>query len=96
MKPPVQASTAGMIDAEDIQHAGEIAAPPASVADRVPPPIASHANPRAAAMASRPLWKTFLLFLAPMLLSNILQSLSGTLNNIYVGQLIGVGAMAAV
>ncbi|MEJ8821248.1 MATE family efflux transporter [Variovorax humicola] len=31
-----------------------------------------------------------------MLLSNILQSLSGTLNNIYVGQLIGVGAMAAV
>jgi putative MATE family efflux protein len=44
----------------------------------------------------RPLWKTFLLFLAPMLLSNILQSLSGTLNNIYVGQMLGVGALAAV
>ena len=94
MKPP--SSSRRTIDAEDIQHAGEIAAPPASVADPVPPPIASHANPRAAAMASRPLWKTFLLFLAPMLLSNILQSLSGTLNNVYLGQMIGVGALAAV
>jgi Na+-driven multidrug efflux pump len=46
--------------------------------------------------APRPLWKTFLFFLAPMLLSNILQSLSGTLNNVYVGQMIGVGALAAV
>jgi putative MATE family efflux protein len=46
--------------------------------------------------ADRPLWKTFLLFLAPMLLSNILQSLSGTLNNVYVGQMLGVGALAAV
>lgn len=96
MKPPIQTAGTTAIDADDIQHAGEIAAPPASVADPVPPPIASHANPRAAAMASRPLWKTFLLFLAPMLLSNILQSLSGTLNNVYLGQMIGVGALAAV
>ncbi|MES2360826.1 MAG: MATE family efflux transporter [Pseudomonadota bacterium] len=43
-----------------------------------------------------PMWKTFLAFLAPMLLSNILQSLSGTLNNVYVGQMLGVGALAAV
>ena len=46
--------------------------------------------------ANPPLWKTFLLFLAPMLLSNLLQSLSGTLNNVYVGQMLGVGALAAV
>lgn len=46
--------------------------------------------------AARPLWKVFLFFLAPMLLSNILQSLSGTLNNIYVGQMLGVSALAAV
>ena len=46
--------------------------------------------------APRPLWKVFLFFLAPMLLSNILQSLSGTLNNVYVGQMLGVGALAAV
>jgi putative MATE family efflux protein len=44
----------------------------------------------------QPLWKTFLLFLLPMLLSNLLQSLSGTLNNVYVGQMLGVGALAAV
>lgn len=44
----------------------------------------------------RPLWKTFLAFLAPMLLSNILQSMSGTINNIYIGQMIGVDALAAV
>ncbi|MDB5827096.1 MAG: family efflux transporter [Variovorax sp.] len=53
----------------------------------------SSSNPQ---IKVRPLWKTFLLFLAPMLLSNILQSLSGTLNNIYVGQMLGVGALAAV
>ena len=52
--------------------------------------------PTLAAGDERPLWKTFAFFLAPMLLSNILQSLSGTLNNVYVGQMIGVGALAAV
>jgi putative MATE family efflux protein len=45
---------------------------------------------------TRPMWKTFLVFLAPMMLSNILQSLFGTLNNIYLGQMIGVEALAAV
>ena len=45
---------------------------------------------------ARPLWKTFLFFLVPMLLANILQSLSGTLNNVFVGQMLGVNAMAAV
>jgi Na+-driven multidrug efflux pump len=39
--------------------------------------------------------KTFLRFLAPMMLSNILQSLFGTINGIYVGQMIGVDALAA-
>jgi Na+-driven multidrug efflux pump len=42
-----------------------------------------------------PLWKTFLVFLAPMMLSNILQSLFGTINNIYLGQMIGFDALAA-
>ena len=46
--------------------------------------------------ATRPLWKTFLAFLGPLLLTNMLQALSGTLNNIYVGQMLGVGALAAV
>ena len=36
-----------------------------------------------------PLWKTFLRFVAPMMLSNILQSLFGTINNVYLGQMSG-------
>ncbi|MEN9704315.1 MAG: hypothetical protein RLZZ393_194 [Pseudomonadota bacterium] len=43
----------------------------------------------------RPIWKTFLMFLGPMMLANILQSLSGTLNTMYLGKMIGVGALAA-
>jgi Na+-driven multidrug efflux pump len=38
---------------------------------------------------------TFLRFVAPMMLSNILQSLFGTINGIYVGQMLGVDALAA-
>lgn len=43
-----------------------------------------------------PLWKKFLTFLVPMVLSNILQALSGTVNNVYYGQMLGVDALAAV
>ncbi|MEO8656558.1 MAG: MATE family efflux transporter, partial [Ramlibacter sp.] len=32
---------------------------------------------------ARPLWRVFLAFLGPMILANILQSLSGTLNNVF-------------
>ena len=45
---------------------------------------------------SKTLWKSFVVFLAPMMLSNVLQSLFGTINNIYLGQMIGVEALAAV
>jgi putative MATE family efflux protein len=43
-----------------------------------------------------PLWRTFLVFLAPMMLSNILQAMFGTINSVYLGQMIGVRALAAV
>ncbi|MBJ6760565.1 MATE family efflux transporter [Myxococcaceae bacterium JPH2] len=46
--------------------------------------------------SSPPTWKTFLAFLGPLMLSNVLQSLSGTLNNVYLGQMLGVQALAAV
>ncbi|MGJ5177879.1 MATE family efflux transporter [Bradyrhizobium oligotrophicum] len=36
------------------------------------------------------------MFVAPMMMSNILQSLFGTINNVYLGQMIGVDALAAV
>src|SRR5947207_1033955 len=42
-----------------------------------------------------PLWRTFLVFLAPMMLSNLLQALTGTINGIFLGQMIGVDALAA-
>jgi putative MATE family efflux protein len=42
------------------------------------------------------LWKTFLAFLAPLMLSNALQSLFGTASNALLGQMIGVDALAAV
>ena len=46
--------------------------------------------------SQQPLWRIYLIFLAPMVLSNFLQSFSGTLNGIYVGQLLGTQALAAV
>ncbi|MEB3754920.1 MATE family efflux transporter [Acinetobacter sp. MD2(2019)] len=42
------------------------------------------------------LWKTFLAFLLPLVATNILQNLSGTINTIFVGQMLGVDAIAAV
>jgi putative MATE family efflux protein len=46
--------------------------------------------------APKPLWKSFLRFLAPLMLGNALQSLFGTVSNVYLGQMIGVDALAAV
>ena len=42
------------------------------------------------------LWKVYLRFLVPMIFANFLQAASGTINNIYLGQMLGVSAMAAV
>ena len=53
-------------------------------------PPATHSN-----QAARPIGKVFLAFLLPMMLANVLQSLSGTLNNIFLGHMIGVKALAA-
>lgn len=41
-------------------------------------------------------WKVFLVFLVPLIATNILQNLSGTINTIFVGQMMGVEAIAAV
>jgi putative MATE family efflux protein len=45
---------------------------------------------------ARPLWIRFLFFLLPMMGGNILQAMSGTVNSVYLGQMIGVDALAAV
>ncbi len=44
---------------------------------------------------ARPLWVRFSLFLIPLMIANVLQALSGTINSIYLGQMIGVEALAA-
>lgn len=41
-------------------------------------------------------WRVFLIFLVPLIATNILQNLSGTINTIFVGQMLGVEAIAAV
>ena len=41
-------------------------------------------------------WRVFLVFLLPLIATNILQNLSGTINTVFVGQMLGVDAIAAV
>jgi Na+-driven multidrug efflux pump len=62
------------------------------------PPLAAEPARRTQAVTvdNRPLWRVFLVFLGPMVLSNILQALSGTINNVFVGQMLGTKALAAV
>ena len=57
-------------------------------------PSAPSAAPRV--VGQRPLWRTYLAFLGPMVLANILQSLSGSVNGVYIGQMLGTDALAAV
>jgi putative MATE family efflux protein len=45
--------------------------------------------------SQKALWRTFVVFLAPMMLANVLQSLSGTINNVFLGHMLGVEALAA-
>ncbi|WBY01389.1 MATE family efflux transporter [Ramlibacter tataouinensis] len=49
----------------------------------------------AAALPAAALWTRFGAFLAPLVLTNVLQALSGTLNNIYLGRMLGTDALAA-
>jgi Na+-driven multidrug efflux pump len=44
---------------------------------------------------SKPMWQIMLVFLIPLMLSNILQSASGLFSSIFLGRLIGVDALAA-
>jgi len=45
---------------------------------------------------SKPIWQTMGVFLIPLVLSSILQSAGATLNSIFLGRMIGVGALAVV
>ncbi|RYY67910.1 MAG: MATE family efflux transporter, partial [Comamonadaceae bacterium] len=39
--------------------------------------------------APAPLWQRFVAFLAPLVLTNVLQALSGTFNSVFLGQMLG-------
>ena len=44
----------------------------------------------------QPLWRIFVAFLGPMVVGNVLQAMSGTVNNVFLGQMLGIKALAAV
>ncbi len=57
------------------------------------------ARPQRASIAlseERPLWQSLLIFLVPLMLSNVLQALGQTANSAYLGRMIGVRSLAAV
>ena len=69
-----------------------VAIPP--TASEISAPAASP-GARAGDLTSGPILKTLLLFSVPMLISNVLQTLNGSINAIWVGRLIGESALAA-
>ena len=45
---------------------------------------------------SRPMWRLLLVFLIPLMLSNLLQSATQTAGSIWIGRLLGTPALASV
>lgn len=56
---------------------------------------ASRFGPGTRDLTQGPIFRTLLLFSLPTLLSNILQSLNGSVNSVWVGQILGESALAA-
>jgi putative MATE family efflux protein len=56
------------------------------------------ASPRASVRldTSKPLWQVFLVFLMPMMATNVLQLASNTINQIVIGNMLGVHALSAM
>ena len=68
---------------------------PAATDSATPRPPHASAAPMRGDLTQGPILKTLLLFSIPTLLSNLLQTLNGTVNSIWVGKLIGESALAA-
>lgn len=58
-------------------------------------PPASARKIRSTIDDTRPLWRAFVAFLGPMLFGNVLQAMSGTINSVFIGQMLGTQALAA-
>jgi len=84
-----------------MSEADPLPVPEAAPERRVPPTgEPAHPAPRRPAQRSGdltegPIFKTLLAFSLPMLLSNVLQTLNGSVNAIWVGRLLGESALAA-
>ena len=59
------------------------------------PDPAEHSVPRRGDLTEGPILRILVVFSTPTLFSNLLQTLGGTINTIWVGQLLGEGALAA-
>ena len=44
---------------------------------------------------AKPIWRTMLVFLIPLMLANTLQSASATFTSIFLGRMLGVRALAS-
>ena len=60
------------------------------------PPRGATSINRPGGPAPRPLWRSYLAILVPMILTNVLQAASGTIDGIWLGQMLGVDAVGAV
>jgi putative MATE family efflux protein len=64
-----------------------------------PAPVPASGLPARRSIAlndTRPIWQSLAIFLMPLMLSNVLQSLGQTANSIYLGRMVGVSSLAAV
>lgn len=60
-----------------------------------PEPASQQARPMKGDLTQGPILRTLALFAVPMLISNVIQTLNGTINAIWVGRLLGESALAA-
>jgi putative MATE family efflux protein len=65
------------------------------VSETATTPRAALREPIKGDLTQGPILKTLLVFSVPTLVSNLLQTVNGTINSIFVGQLLGEGALAA-
>ncbi|MGB4504335.1 MAG: MATE family efflux transporter [Syntrophaceticus sp.] len=67
-----------------------------SAASTIDEPIVKKETKKSRINLEGSLWKEILIFVLPLMLSNFLNSISGTISSIILGRMIGVSALAAV
>ncbi|WP_260927502.1 MATE family efflux transporter [Novosphingobium sp. 9] len=83
--------TSGLVDDDSVERRADV---PAGAAPMQAPPT-NAPQVRKGDLTQGPILSTLLAFSIPMLIGNVLQTLSGSINSIWVGRLLGEGALAA-